>query len=261
MILHHAPQGSPEWHAARAGVITASNFKLLRAENKLKTGPNKGQYGEKARDYAFRVAIERISGEPLDEGFETFYMRRGHELEPEARLEREARDGVVVEEVGFITTDDRKFGCSADGFVGDDEGEEYKCFVAPDKLREILVASDTSEVIDQCLGGLWITGRKRWNFSLYCPALRQLGLHLVTFVIERDEDRIEELEQDLLAFERLVTEYEMRLRSRGGDAIAKAVAVARDLPPWEPPAAPEPAVPQRPAVPAGEQRLRESLFG
>ena len=30
MILHTAPQGSPEWHAARAGVITASMFATCR---------------------------------------------------------------------------------------------------------------------------------------------------------------------------------------------------------------------------------------
>ena len=78
MILHTAPQGSPEWHAARAGVITASMFKVARG--KLKTGKNAGGFKEDAKDYAFRLAIERISGKPLDEGFETWQMKRGHEL-------------------------------------------------------------------------------------------------------------------------------------------------------------------------------------
>jgi hypothetical protein len=252
MILHRVDQGSPEWHAVRSGCITASNFKLLRESAKLKSGPNKGDYSEKAKDYAFRVAIERISGAPLDEGFETFYMARGHELEPEARLERELRDGVIVEQVGFVTTDDGKFGASADGFVGADEGEEYKCFVAPDKLRSILISGDTSEVMDQCQGGLWLTGRKAWNFSLYCPALRPVGLHLETFRIERDDDYIEALEQDLLAFERLVTQYELALRRRGSGELAPAappvVEAVRDVPPWVP--TPHPTDPY----------LRASLF-
>ena len=33
-----------------------------------------------AKDTAFRIAIERISGEPLDEGFENWGMARGHAL-------------------------------------------------------------------------------------------------------------------------------------------------------------------------------------
>ncbi|AOE60405.1 hypothetical protein QZH45_14320 [Pseudomonas corrugata] len=36
--------------------------------------------------YAFELAVERIGGAPLDGGFETWQMRRGHELEPEARI-------------------------------------------------------------------------------------------------------------------------------------------------------------------------------
>src|SRR5690606_922982 len=103
-----------------------------------------GDYGDKAKNYAFRLAIERISKTPLDEGFETWQMARGHELEPAARMAHEVRHGVLVEEVGFITTDDGKFGASADGFIDDDEGAEYKCFVSPEKLRAIYLTGDTS---------------------------------------------------------------------------------------------------------------------
>ena len=118
MILHTAPQGSPEWHAARAGVITASMFATCR--QKLKSGPSKGEFAAAAGDYAFRLAVERISGQPLDEGFETWAMRRGHELEPAARLEHELAIGVVVQPAGFVTTDDNLFGASADGLIGED---------------------------------------------------------------------------------------------------------------------------------------------
>lgn len=209
MVIFNCKQGSAEWKAARAGVITASNFKLARSF--LKSGPNKGDYTEAAKDYAFRLAIERISGEPLDEGFETWQMRRGHELEPLARMAHEAKTGQLVEEVGFVTTDDGLFGVSADGFIGDGGGAEYKCFVAPEKLRSILIAGDISDVIDQCDGGMWLTGRKWWEFCLYCPALpehRQLTIHR----IERDDNRIDSLENDLMKFAALVAEFETELR-------------------------------------------------
>lgn len=212
MIIHRAPQGSPDWHAARAGCITASNFKLTR--QRLKTGPNKGEFTEAAKDYAFRVAIERISGSALDEGFETWQMKRGHELEPEARRAHEAMTGVLVEEVGFVTTEDRLFGASADGFIDDDGGAEYKCFVAPDKLRSILLSGDTSDVIDQCDGGMWITGRKYWDFCLYCPALDPIGRALTVHRIQRDDDRIDAMVNDLMQFAALVADFERVLRQK-----------------------------------------------
>jgi len=211
VIAHFHPQGSEGWHAARAGVITGSMFATAR--EKLKIGANKGQPSASAGDYAFRLAVERISGKPLDEGFETWAMRRGHELEPAARFEHEMAIGVVVEPVGFITTDDGKFGASADGFIGQDGGAEYKCLVDPSRLRKVLLTGDISEFLDQIQGGMWITGRKWWDFCLYCPALESIGLQLWHRRVERDDNYIEQLEADLIEFEKLVSQNEDSLRS------------------------------------------------
>jgi hypothetical protein len=160
MKVHYCDQGSPEWHQARAGVITASMFKVARSRVNCLTeqqqkfvdailaghgesaakliagyknrttaegveralqGLPVGDWSDPAKNYAFRLAVERISGEPLqDDKFETYAMRRGHELEPEARGEHEIQHGVVVERCGFITTDDGKFGCSTDGLIEPD---------------------------------------------------------------------------------------------------------------------------------------------
>lgn len=210
MILHTAPQGSPEWHQARAGCITGSMFATAR--EKLKGGPNKGDYTAAAKDYAFRLAIERISGQPLDEGFETWAMKRGHELEPAARAEHEVAIGVLVQPVGFVTTDDGKFGASADGFIGTDGGAEYKCLVSPERLRSVILTGDLSEFTDQMQGGMWITGRRYWDFCLYCPALERIGLQLWHRRVDRDDSYIDQMEMDLIAFERLVSENERALR-------------------------------------------------
>lgn len=253
MIVHQAEQGSVEWHAARAGVITASMFSTVRKKvnglteqqqayvnallsglssadamaaagyktkpraegiERALAGEEVGEYSDAAKDYAFRLAIERISGSALEEGFETWQMRRGRDLEPMARMEHEIETGVVVEQVGFVTTDDRLFGASADGFIGKDGGAEYKCFVAPEKLRAILLTGDTSDVIDQCDGGMWITGRLYWDFCLYCPALKPIDRALTIHRIERNDDRIEALEKDLMAFAALVADFEQKLRQK-----------------------------------------------
>ncbi|MDQ2140926.1 YqaJ viral recombinase family protein [Alcaligenaceae bacterium B3P038] len=197
---------SGQWHRARAGVITASMFSTAR--ERLKTGANKGNYSTKAKDYAFRLAIERISGQPLDEGFETWSIARGHELEAAASVAHEMAAGLVIEHAGFVLTDNSLFGASADALINDDGGSEYKCFVSPEKLRNILLEDDWSTLADQVQGCLWITGRKWWNQCLYCPGLEPVGKHFTRLRVERDDNHIEAMETKLMQFARLVSQYE-----------------------------------------------------
>lgn len=190
MILIECEQGSAEWHRARAGCITASMFGVARSRTGglddkqqayvtamlagasegdaravagYKTAPRAesiqlalqgkpvGQPTEAALNYAFNLAVERIAGEALDNGFETWQMRRGHELEPMARMEHEMQTGLIVQRAGFVTTDDGAFGASADGLIGEDGGSEYKCFIAP--TSSALSISTTTPA------GLWTRSR------------------------------------------------------------------------------------------------------
>lgn len=250
-ITINCEQGSEEWHKARAGVITASMFKVARQrvglltdqqqayvdaikrgeseDDAAKAGGYKskpkrtetvqrainglpiGDFSDAAKNYAFRLAVERISGVPLDEGFSTWQMKRGQELEPMARQRHEEEAGVIVVRAGFVTTEDGVFGSSADGLIDDDEGSEYKCLVSPEGLREILLNDDISEFTDQMMGCLWITGRKRWHFGLYCPALSSVGADFTWRVVERDDDYIEAMEADLIEFKTLVDQYHAKL--------------------------------------------------
>lgn len=253
MNIIECEQGSAEWHLARAGCITASMFGVARSRvggltEQQKTyvdailagksdaaalalagykaapraeavaralaGEKVGEFSEAAKNYAFRLAIERISGQPLDEGFETWAMRRGHELEPEARMEHEIQAGVIVQRAGFVTTPDGLFGASADGLIGEDGGSEYKCFVNPEKLRTFHIDNDASDIFDQAQGCMWITGRKWWHIGLYCPALKPVDRQLWWREFQRDDDYIEQLEKDLWEFKQLVDYYEAQLRSK-----------------------------------------------
>jgi len=210
MIIVECAQGSAEWHKARAGVITASQFFLAR--KKLKSGPNKGDYSAEAKTYAFRLAIERISGQPLDEGFENWAMRRGHEMEEDARIAHEEKTGLLVDLAGFVLTEDGKFGASADGLINGDGGCEYKCLVAPDRIRSVILDGDLTEFMDQIQGCMWVTGRSWWHFCLFCPPLEPVGKKLWMKHVERDDDYIEAMERDLIEFEKLVTTNEALLR-------------------------------------------------
>lgn len=251
MKLIACDQGSEEWHRARAGVITASMFGVARKRvgelteqqaayvaavrggapekeaaaaagykavprsdiiNRALAGEPVGDWSDEAKNYAFRLAIERISGEPLDEGFETFAMRRGHELEPSARAEHEVQSGLIVQRAGFVLSDDGLFGASADGLIGAKGGSEYKCFINPEKLRAFHIDGDASDVFEQAQGCMWLTGRRWWHIGLYCPALASVGRQLWWREFARDDAFIEQLRADLGRFAGLVEDYESQLR-------------------------------------------------
>ena len=195
-----------------AGYKSAPRSASIEKALDLKT-TDIGEFSEAAKNYAFKVAVERISGEPLDEGFETWAMKRGRELEPDARMEHELQTGLLVEECGLITDDTGFFGASADGLIGEDEGAEYKCFINAEKMRAIIFEQDIGEVMDQVQGGLWLSGRQRWRFCLYAPALEAVGKQLTEIVFERDDAYIKAMEADLEEFRKLVNDYEATLRS------------------------------------------------
>lgn len=233
MIIDTSTPGSIEWFMARAGVITASVAHVTRASARLKTGPNKGQYNSSAQNLAFRLGIERISGLPLgiDEGFSVWQAERGKGLEPHAKFAHELKAEILVETAGFICTDDRLFGGTADGFAWMEQGGdtvrggcEYKCYLDPEKLRDILLHDDTDAVIDQCDMGMWISELRLWHFGLYCPALAPIGLDFTLIPIECDDDRTHELVQDLWTFNLAVEEVVARLRQRAGLQAAPRVA-------------------------------------
>lgn len=216
MIVHKCEQGTQEWFEARAGVITASMFSEVR--RRLKTGPNAGDFSEAAKEYAFKLAVERIGKTLLDEdGYKSWQAERGNLLEEEARIRHEADIGQFVTLAGFVTTDCGRFGCSADAFVSEEGGGEYKCFLAPKKLRPIIVDNDWGAVTDQVQGCIWITERRQWwDQCLYAPILSPIGLDFKRQRAERDDEYIRDLINDLLVFDDLVEEYKAEIEKAAG---------------------------------------------
>ncbi len=253
MMIVNVDQGGEAWFRARAGVITASMVSTIRAKvgglteqqakyvQAVKSGMSSadamaaagyksapraeaiekaiaglpvGDWSDASKNYAFRLAIERLSKAPLgDDGYHPWQAERGIALEEDARRELELRIGDMVEPAGFVMTEDRLFGASADGLVGSDAGAEFKCYLSPSKLRPILLDGSTDDVRDQCQMGMAITGRRRWYFGLYLPALRCIGRDFTMMVIERDDDYIDAMWLDLLDFNCLVEKYVADLMS------------------------------------------------
>ena len=205
-ILANLEQGSTEWKLARAGKVTASRAKDAR--DRLKSGAPSG----KQIAYACQVALERITHQPADTTFENWQMREGHVQEPIARSAYERRTGNLVDEVGALSTDDDLFMYSPDGLIDEDGLLEVKTLFSPERIMAIVGNGDTSDFEDQCMFGLWLTGRQWIDLVVWAPSLD----HMVIHRINRDEDAIEKLESDLMAFARMVAQYETTLR----DAIA-----------------------------------------
>lgn len=253
VIYCTAPQGSDQWFSDRAGAITASMAKEVRKvvgglderqskyvelvrsgyDEKLAAndagykakpssdiirraiaGEKVGDYSDKAKDYAFKLAVERISGKVLDEpSFDTWQARRGRDEEPKGRLSYEEKTANWVEEVSFARTEDGKFGASLDGKVGDVGSLEIKCFLASAKVRGILFDGDLAEYTDQIQMGMWITGKQWCDFVFYAPYLSDIGKETTIIRVNRDNEYIESMQSDLLKFDKYIFEIEQKLRN------------------------------------------------
>lgn len=198
-------QGTPEWIEARRGAITGSRFS--EARDRLKNG----KPSSRALLYAMNVARERCGGKAPDV-FQNAAMRFGSEQEAFARQAYESATGNLVEPVGFFKTDDGLMGLSPDGLIDDDGVLEIKTMVSSDTLFTAVADGDISAYIDQCNGYLWLLGRKWVDLVLWAPDMERLGLQMVIRRIERDEEAIEKLEADLMAFATTVRVYEAALR-------------------------------------------------
>lgn len=205
MKFIECPQGTPEWHASRAGKITASCFAEAISVCMRKSGARDvGDPTAAAERYAADLAIERVSGMPHGEPPKAWVLERGHQMEAAARMHYEARTGSFVTEAGICVTDDDLFGYSTDGLVDDDGLIEIKSPIDSAKILHILATGDTSEYDHQMQGGMWITGRKWCDFIMYVPDLAAVGKDLYVQRVLRDDGFIDEMVERLAKFDALV---------------------------------------------------------
>lgn len=192
MNFQSIKQGTLEWHMARLGIATASNFGAILA---------KGRGGEESairKQYKARLIVERLTGKPL-ESFATDAMRIGIEREPLARLAYEEETGEVVNEVGFFRHPSMAAGCSPDGLIGDSGIIEIKSPTLAVHLDYLKLGAEPSTYTAQIQGQLWITGREWASFVSYNPDFPE-HLQLIVRRIQRDEIYIAKLESEVEQF-------------------------------------------------------------
>ena len=186
IILEHEQQ-SPEWHAARCGCPSASNFDLIVT--------TKGETSKQREKYLYRLAGERITGK-AEETYQNAAMQRGTELEGEARSFYQLVNDVEVKQVGFCLADGNfRYGCSPDGLIGENGIIEIKCPLIATHVGYLLKGELPIDYFQQVQGGLLVTGREWTDFiSYYC------GMDPLIVRVERDDAFIDKLKGHLEDF-------------------------------------------------------------
>lgn len=210
------PQLSPEWWGLRAGVPTSSDAKRIIT---AKTGaPSAGQAG-----YAAELCADMVCASPKYFSNKGRPINRhtdyGRDMEEEARRwfsQSEYCEGFDVCQVGFVTTDDGRFGASPDLMAGKGGrwafGGEIKN-VEPHKHAKLLVKGalplEFKAQVHHCLA---VTGLPYWYWISYSDLMDKLVIK-----VEPDEFT-EALKVQLEAFWVLLQETKQKLGvTRGVD--------------------------------------------
>jgi len=177
MIVVDCIQGDEVWAESRRGICTASRMGDLLSPKKL-------QFSEAgARTYAYELLAERIVPAHywVSNGHTSGPMQHGIDREDEARNYIAFQLGIECARVGFVMTDDKRFGASPDSLIGDRCGLELKCPLHKTQIKYLLSPQTLlDEYKAQCHGGMIVTQRKRWLLMSYAvglpPVIHSLAL-------------------------------------------------------------------------------------
>lgn len=158
-------QGSNEWRAARCGLITASEVRLILTPT-LKVAAN-----DKQRAHVAELLAQRIT-RYVEPSYVSDDMLRGQADEGEARA-LYSQHYSQIEEVGFVTNDRWGFslGCSPDGLVGADGLIECKSRRQRFQIETLMSAEVPDDHVLQCQAALLVTERAWLDYVSYSAGL------------------------------------------------------------------------------------------
>ena len=197
MKIHNVEQGSEAWFQLRLGVPSASRFKDLLTPT--------GKPSASSEKYMHELLAEKMSGKRFD-SFDTFHMKRGRELEPEAANVFSFQTDLVCREVGFVTNDSQTVGCSPDRLIFD-SGLEIKCPMHTTHVKYLIDYHKDGEMpaeyYAQVQGTMWLMDLEDYWFMSYHPDLPNLIMN-----VKRDDKYIASLSA---AIDKLLEELETNL--------------------------------------------------
>ena len=190
-IIKHMEQGSDEWHASRAGIVTMSALDAL-----LVNGRGESGFGAAAFTYMNELIGERFTGKPVV-SFSSASTQRGHDDEPVARELYEIETGNSVDSVSIILN--HGCGYSPDGLVGNDGLTEIKSKLPKYQVAILFENEVPKEHEAQIYGGLWCAEREWLDFVSYCE-----GMPLFINRVYRDESKIRRIAERVKTFYELL---------------------------------------------------------
>lgn len=162
-------QRSPEWFAARAGVVTSSQAHVPFIPH----GKKKSEESVTRRDYRIQLALEQIANQSFEDQaqYKGYWVERGKALEPEARAAYEARTGRLTWVPGFLRSTELAVGSSLDAVVGNyARAVELK---VPKPATHISYLRDPNSLVfeyeRQVLHHFWVSGVSFIDVCSYCP--------------------------------------------------------------------------------------------
>jgi putative phage-type endonuclease len=193
-------QRTPEWFASRLGKITASGVDNLMKRTKY------GESQYKTR-YRLELAIERLTGKRANETPMNEHMRRGVELEPEARDLFAKISGLDVKECGsYQHPEIKNSGASPDGIVNDGNMDfclEIKCPAMVNHANNLMETKVPSRYKHQIMWQMACTGLMGCYFVTYNKEYPE-GQQLKYLFVERDDKLIKTMEDAVKEFDREV---------------------------------------------------------
>jgi len=201
-------QGSDEWHIARLGKATGSNF------GRIMTG------GKTRETYLHEVVCQKLT-QNRGPDIRAAALDWGHEQEPQARLAyslskvNKGLEVSIVREDGFVTHPEHpNIGCSVDGLVGDDGIIEIKCpYQSKNHYRTLLSGKVPKEYTWQVYGNMWVTGRKWCDFISFDPRY-ETNMQMAVVHVEWDDALIGDMAKRIIEFVVDVEQKETEVRER-----------------------------------------------
>lgn len=202
-------QRSAAWFAMRAGKVTASRIADMLASTK-------NGWGAGRKNYLSQLVRERLTGF-VEPSFCNAAMQWGIDTEAEAREAYQQHMLCTVEEVGFADHPTIPMaGCSPDGLVGEDGLVELKCPEPATHQEIILGGAFPDKYVQQALWQLACYPLRTWNDLVSYDPRWPEPMRLFIQRIPRDDERIAELERQVIAFLAEVDETVAKLLSRFG---------------------------------------------
>ena len=167
-------QRSPEWYAARCGMLTCSEIENIITPAKLQYADNRT-----SRWHLYELLAQRVT-KYVEPHYISFDMMRGYDDELDAK--RYYADNIApVQDCGFITNDEFGFtlGYSPDGLVGDDGVVEVKGHLQRIHLEILMSGKMPDDCMIQVQGGLLVSRRKWCDFISFCGGMPMSPVRVV----------------------------------------------------------------------------------